>query len=128
MKPVFARLRFACASFINRPPIQHKPALAAINGNCVTDIHHNRRKRIVWRATHRGIREMDFVVGTFVKDRVGDANEACLTELERILDIPDQDLMAWLTGAKPVPVEQDSPLLQEMLATRFDETFFGDPN
>ncbi len=94
----------------------------------MTDQHHNRRKRIVWRATHRGIREMDFVVGTFVKSRVDAADAAELDELERILEIPDQDLMAWLTGAQPVPGEQASPLLQEMLSTRFDETFFGDPN
>ena len=94
----------------------------------MNDQHHNRRKRIVWRATHRGIREMDFVVGTFVKSRVDAADEAELDELERILEIPDQDLMAWLTGAQPVPAGQASSLLQEMLATHFDETFFGDPN
>ena len=94
----------------------------------MTDQHHNRRKRIVWRATHRGIREMDFVVGTFVKSRVDAADEAELDELERILEIPDQDLMAWLTGARPVPAGQAPPLLREMLATLFDETFFGDPN
>ncbi len=92
----------------------------------MTDIHHNRRKRIVWRATHRGIREMDFVVGTFVKARIEVANDAELAELERIMEIPDQDLMAWMTGASPVPAEQASSLLEEMLATRFDETFFGE--
>jgi antitoxin CptB len=102
------------------------PAYAASTVFLVTDNHHNRRKRIVWRATHRGIREMDFVVGTFVKSRVEAADEAELAELERILDIPDQDLMAWMTGALPVPSDQNSGLLQEMLATRFDETFFGE--
>ena len=92
----------------------------------MTDNHHNRRKRIVWRATHRGIREMDFVVGTFVKSRIETAHETELAELERILEIPDQDLMAWMTGSLPVPADQDSALLQQMLATRFDETFFGE--
>lgn len=86
-----------------------------------------RRKRIIWRATHRGIREMDYVVGTFARERAASATDAELAELERILDIPDQDLMAWMTGALPVPPEADSPLLQQMLATRFDETFFGNP-
>ncbi|MGI9513586.1 MAG: succinate dehydrogenase assembly factor 2 [Anderseniella sp.] len=91
----------------------------------VTD--ENRRKRIVWRACHRGIKEMDIVVGTFVQNRVARSDEAELQELERILDIPDQDLLAWLTGAQPVPDDQQSPLLQEMLSARFDETFFGKP-
>ena len=74
-----------------------------------------RRKRIIWRATHRGIREMDFVVGTFVKERIAAADEAELAELERILEIPDQDLMAWMTGALPVPADQTSILLEQML-------------
>ena len=68
---------------------------------------------------------MDIVVGTFVQRRIKDSDEAELQELERILDIPDQDLLAWLTGAQPVPDDQQSPLLLEMLAVRFDETFFG---
>ncbi len=86
-----------------------------------------RRKRIVWRACHRGIKEMDIVVGTFVKNRIALSDEAELRELERILDIPDQDLLAWLTGTQPVPDDQQSGLLQEMLSARFDETFFGNP-
>jgi antitoxin CptB len=93
----------------------------------VTVTDENRRKRIVWRACHRGIKEMDIVVGTFVQNRVARSDEAELQELERILDIPDQDLLAWLTGAQPVPDDQQSPLLQEMLSARFDETFFGKP-
>ena len=70
---------------------------------------------------------MDIVVGTFVQGRIGQSDEAELQELERILEIPDQDLLAWLTGAQPVPDDQQSALLREMLATRFDETFFGNP-
>jgi antitoxin CptB len=121
-----ARLRFFCGSFINRPSSRvqtcnHFPSGAP----GVTEDLDPRRKRIIWRATHRGIREMDFVVGTFVKQRIAASDEAELAELERILEIPDQDLMAWMTGALPVPAEQTSSLLEEMLATRFDETFFG---
>ena len=93
----------------------------------MTATDENRRKRIVWRACHRGIKEMDIVVGTFVKNRIALSDEAELLELERILDIPDQDLLAWLTGTQPVPDDQQSALLQEMLSVRFDETFFGNP-
>jgi len=68
---------------------------------------------------------MDIVVGTFVKQRITTASHDELDDLERILDIPDQDLLAWLTGAKQVPQDQNSRLLEEILASRFDETFFG---
>lgn len=68
---------------------------------------------------------MDIVVGGFVKSRIRHSDEAELQELERILQIPDLDLLAWLTGTQPVPEEQQSPLLLEMLATRFDESLYG---
>ncbi len=93
----------------------------------MTETDENRRKRIVWRACHRGIKEMDIVMGTFVQNRIGHSDEPELQELERIVEIPDQDLLAWLTNAQPVPDGQLSPLLQEMLSVRFDETFFGNP-
>jgi antitoxin CptB len=93
----------------------------------VSTTDENRRKRIVFRSMHRGIREMDIVVGNFVRERIEAASEADLVELERILDIPDQDLLAWLTGALPVPTDEASPLLEEMLSTHFDEMFFGKP-
>lgn len=68
---------------------------------------------------------MDIIVGTFVQSRIKQSDEAELQELERILEIPDQDLLAWLTGTQPIPQDQRSPLLLEMLAARFDETFYG---
>lgn len=68
---------------------------------------------------------MDIVVGTFVQNKIKQSGETELQELERILEIPDQDLLAWLTGTQPVPEDQQSPLLLEMLSVRFDETFYG---
>jgi len=68
---------------------------------------------------------MDIVVGTFVQNKIKQSGETELLELERILEIPDQDLLAWLTGTQPVPEDQQSPLLLEILSVRFDETFYG---
>ncbi len=68
---------------------------------------------------------MDIVVGTFVHSKIKQSDEDELQELERILEIPDQDLLAWLTGARPIPQDQQSALLLEMLALRFDQSFYG---
>ena len=35
-----------------------------------------RRKRILWRATHRGIKEMDLIVGGFTQVRLAGMNES----------------------------------------------------
>jgi antitoxin CptB len=74
-----------------------------------------RRKRLCWRATHRGIREMDLILGGFVTGNIGTISAAELDQLEAIMDIPDQDLLNWATKQQAVPPELSSPLLLRIL-------------
>jgi len=74
-----------------------------------------RRKRLLWRATHRGIKEMDLILGGFVTRNIEALSEADIAELERIMDIPDQDMLAWATKQGPVPPEHASSLLARIL-------------
>jgi antitoxin CptB len=74
-----------------------------------------RRKRLLWRATHRGIKEMDLILGGFVTRHLSTFSEAEVAELERIMEIPDQDMLAWATGQQPVPDHHASPLLGRIL-------------
>jgi antitoxin CptB len=75
-----------------------------------------RRKRLQWRATHRGIKEMDLMLGGFVMKHLAGFSEAEIAELERIMDIPDQDMLSWATKQADVPPEHVSPLLTRILA------------
>lgn len=75
-----------------------------------------RRKRLLWRATHRGIKEMDLILGGFVTRNLGAFSEAEIAELERIMEIPDQDMLSWATKQAEVPVAHASPLLTRILA------------
>ena len=79
---------------------------------------HLRRKRLLWRATHRGIREMDLILGGFVTRNLDSFGEAELAELERIMDIPDQDMLSWATKQAPVPPQHASALLARILDHR----------
>lgn len=74
-----------------------------------------RRKRLLWRATHRGIKEMDLILGGFVVKHLEGFTEAEIAELERIMDIPDQDMLTWATKQAAVPREHVSPLLIRIL-------------
>ncbi len=74
-----------------------------------------RRKRLLWRATHRGIKEMDLILGGFVTRHLTTFSEDEVAELERIMEIPDQDMLAWATGQQPVPDNHASPLLSRIL-------------
>ncbi len=77
-----------------------------------------RRKRLLWRASHRGIKEMDLILGGFAKTRIAVMDEAELDELEAIIELPDQELLSWATKMAPVPAEHASELLLEILEHR----------
>ncbi|MFN4141972.1 succinate dehydrogenase assembly factor 2 [Aestuariivirga sp.] len=77
-----------------------------------------RRKRLLWRATHRGIKEMDLILGGFVARHLASLSDVELAELERIMDIPDQDMLAWATKQAPVPPQHSSGLLSRILDYR----------
>ena len=53
------------------------------------------KKRILYRSVHRGIKEMDLVLGNFVKRYVNFLNENELYELESLLNIDDEILYKW---------------------------------
>ena len=75
-----------------------------------------RRKRLLWRATHRGIKEMDLILGGFVMKGLDQFSEAEIADLERIMEIPDQDMLSWATKQADVPPQHVSPLLIRILA------------
>lgn len=64
----------------------------------------DRRKRLLFRCWHRGTREMDLILGRFADTTIADLTDAELSELEQLIEVPDPDLYAAITGsAPPVP-------------------------
>jgi antitoxin CptB len=76
------------------------------------------RRRLKWRATHRGIKEMDILVGGYAEAHVAAMGEADLLHFEQLLEIPDQFLLSWATLQEPVLPEHDSAMLRAVLAFR----------
>jgi antitoxin CptB len=77
-----------------------------------------RRKVILWRATHRGIREMDLMLGGFVRDNVNSMQPSELDELEALVALPDPQLMAWIMGEEPVREDCRNGTTERFLAYR----------
>jgi antitoxin CptB len=75
-----------------------------------------RRRRLLYRAWHRGTREMDLIVGRFTDVVIGDLGETELHEYERLLDVPDPELYAWIIGEYPVAPDYDSALFRRLCA------------
>jgi antitoxin CptB len=77
-----------------------------------------RRRKLLFRSWHRGIREMDLILGGFADQAIGSLNEAELHQYEHLLEVQDADLLSWVTGQNPVPAAFDTPLLKKILASR----------
>ncbi len=73
-----------------------------------------RRRRLLFRAWRRGMRETDLITGRFAEAAIEQLSEDELTELEHMLDVPDRELLAWVTGEAAVPVRYDTPLFRRL--------------
>jgi antitoxin CptB len=73
-----------------------------------------RRRRLLFRATHRGTFENDLMIGGFVRAHLESLTEADLDALETVMEMPDTDLAEWLTGREPIPSKEDTPMLRRM--------------
>ena len=79
-----------------------------------------RRRRLLFRAWHRGIREMDLILGQFAEAELASLSEAELDELETIMREEDADLVRWITGEKPLPERYATDLFARIAAYRPD--------
>jgi antitoxin CptB len=78
----------------------------------------DRRKRLLFRCWHRGTREMDLILGRFADIEISGLSDADLAEFERLLEVPDPDLYAALTGDAPLAPEYASTLFDRIKAFR----------
>jgi antitoxin CptB len=75
-----------------------------------------RRRRILFRARRRGLREMDVALTAFADSHLTGLSEAELDEVEIWLDLPDPEILSWLTGEAATPERFDTPLFAKLKA------------
>lgn len=68
-----------------------------------------RRRRILYRSWHRGTREMDLLMGRFADALIDKLSEEDVADFERLIEVEDPELFAWIGGATPPP-EHDTPV------------------
>jgi antitoxin CptB len=74
----------------------------------------DRRKRLLFRCWHRGTREMDLILGRFADSAIAGLADDELTELEHLIEVPDPDLYAALTGNTPLASRYAGPLFDRI--------------
>lgn len=75
-----------------------------------------RRRKLLFRSWHRGTREMDLVMGRFADEWLARLSDAELDAFERLVEVPDPELYAWITGTADPPADCDAGLLRRMRA------------
>jgi antitoxin CptB len=78
----------------------------------------DRRKRLLFRCWHRGTREMDLILGRFADAEIAELSDGDMAELERLLEVPDPDLYAALTGDMPLGPQYAGALFDRIKAFR----------
>ncbi|MCL7999141.1 succinate dehydrogenase assembly factor 2 [Brucella sp. 21LCYQ03] len=77
-----------------------------------------RRRKLLFRAWHRGMREMDLILGQYADQYLPEFTDEQLDEFEQLLEVLDRDLLKWVTGECPTPEEHDTPLFRDIIAFR----------
>src|SRR5947208_16451295 len=78
-----------------------------------------RRKRLLFRAWHRGTREADLILGSFAESHLAGFDAAQLERSEALLECPDAELFDWINArALPAP-EYDHDVTRLLLAFRY---------
>ena len=62
-----------------------------------------RRRKLLFRSWHRGMRETDLILGSFADAEMAGLTDAEIDQYEALLDCNDTELLPWLTGQQPAP-------------------------
>jgi antitoxin CptB len=75
-----------------------------------------RRRRLRYRAAHRGTRELDLILGPFAEAEAEHLTAAELDRLERLLDVDETSLQQWLLRQAEPPPTADRDLIDRIIA------------
>ena len=77
--------------------------------------HETRLRRLHMRSWRRGMKEMDLILGNFADTALQVLDLSELDLHEALMNEPDQDLYAWLSGSYPTP-DVYKPAVERVLA------------
>ena len=58
------------------------------------------KKKIIYRSSYRGTKEMDKLLGSFTKEYINELDDKDLLDLEKLLNFDDNNLYNYYTGIK----------------------------
>jgi antitoxin CptB len=77
------------------------------------------RRKLRFRAWHRGTREADLIMGQFADANIATMSPDELNQFDAILEAQDLDVYNWIIGKEPVPVEFQNDIMKQLLVFDF---------
>lgn len=81
----------------------------------MSGISEETRKRVIWRAEHRGTKEADMLIGGFARRYLAEMTADDLGWFETLLEEQDVDIMAWAFGRGEPPAHLQGPMLEKLM-------------
>jgi len=78
-----------------------------------------RLRRLRFRASHRGTREADMMIGDFCDRHADGWSDAEMDWFENLLEEQDVDIMAWAIGTASPPERFRGPIMDRLQALNF---------
>ncbi len=73
-----------------------------------------RRKRLRYRAWHRGTRELDMILGPYAETHAATMSGADIDRLEALMQQEETDLLGWFMGQTVPPEDAPVDLIAEI--------------
>jgi antitoxin CptB len=74
-----------------------------------------RRRRILYRATHRGTKEADAIIGGFFSQALPVMSDDKLEEAEALIEELDLDLLDWIMERAPIPTRWRNTMFDDVI-------------
>jgi antitoxin CptB len=74
------------------------------------------RRRLLFQSRHRGVKELDLVLGGFAAAHLAGFRMAELQQFAVLLAEQDPDIYDWLVGRVPLPARLQNPVTQRLLS------------
>ena len=68
------------------------------------------RRRLLFQSKHRGVKELDLILGRFAEAHLAQFRMAELQQFAVLLGEQDPDIYDWLVGRVPLPARLQNPV------------------
>ena len=73
-----------------------------------------RLRKISFRASHRGLKELDLILGGFARAHLSKLTSEELDQFEQLLNIPDPQVLAWIMGTEDIPKDRTGAIISRI--------------